>query len=542
MSDPVLNVIPEGEIKAAFEGLKTDVAALRSQMATDKEATGLAIEKRADDLQKALQAVDDFSARMDDLVRKVDQNAFAASFGQSNGELRDALESFQGGFKAFNGDDDATECKAGARPSLKHLVEGVFQASENADADSESARFHAPKHAAILRLQKAADDVYQIDAMLRAQMDAQQLANYQAAGGVKSTKTWARYQQIAGQFVKAAGDLIDRTTEVANWVPTQYSANLYERIKIGLPLLQAFQEVAMTTGTMELPLDMTDHEATRRTETTTNASMDSFSDTTFQNSGAIATKTTLSAEKLRSRYWLSAEASEDLLIAILPMLQNKHVRNIGEAIEDAIVNGHTTGLDTGGTHFGKTNPPAATDARYCWDGLRKMAIAYTPTPSNRADMGNVKPTVVGMRGIRAAMGEYGLDPSMLLYIMGMFGFVKLLDDSNVLTLEKFGNLATIQTGAMAAVDGCSVLVSRRVPQNANATGIIDGTTTNRTLAVVANKGAFVLGNRRRITLAQQYHIASDSNELVAFWRGDFQPLHATASIAGCGVLYNIAGV
>ena len=62
------------------------------------------------------------------------------------------------------------------------------------------------------------------------------------------------------------------------------------------------------------------------------------------------------------------------------------------------------------------------------------------------------------------------------------------------------------------------------------------------MAVVANKGAFVLGNRRRITLAQQYHIASDSNELVAFWRGDFQPLHATASIAGCGVLYNIAGV
>jgi hypothetical protein len=535
--DPVLNVIPEGEIKAAFEGLKTDVAALRGQMAADKEATGLAIEKRADDLQKALQAVDDFSSRMDDLVRKVDQNVFAASFGQSNGELRDALESFQAGFKSFNGDDDAVEVKAGTRPSMKHLVEGVFQAGDSDD----SARFHAPKHAAILRLQKAADDCYQIDAMLRAQMDSQQLANYQAAGGVKSTKTWARYSQIAGQFAKAAGDLIDRTTEVANWVPTQYSANLYERIKIGLPLLQMFQEVAMTTGTMELPLDMTDHEATRRTETTTNASMSSFDDTTFQNSGAIASKTVLSAEKLRSRYWLAAEASEDLLIAILPMLQNKHVRNIGEAIEDAIVNGHTTGLDTGGTHYGKTNPPAATDARYCWDGLRKTAIAFTPTPSNRADMGNVKPTVVGMRGIRAAMGEYGLDPSTLAYIMGMFGYVKLLDDSNVLTIANFGSLATIQSGALAMVDGCPVMVSRRIPQNANATGVIDGTTTNRTLAVVANKNAFILGNRRRITLAQQYHIASDSNELVAFWRGDFQPLFPSTTVAGCGVLYNIAG-
>lgn len=532
----VLNVIPETEIKAAFEGLKADVATLRSQMAADKEATGLAIERRADDLQKALTAVDDFSKRMDDLVAKVQQNTFAASFGQSAGELKDAIDSFRVGFKAFNGDDPAVAVAAGSRPSLKHLVEGAFM------DDGEDVSFHAPRHAAILRLQKAADRALQVDAMLRAQMNAQDLAAYNAAGGIKSTKTWQRYQQIATDFTKAAAELIDRSTEVANWIPTQYSANLYERVKISLPLLTLFPEVAMDAGTMELPLDLNDQEATRRTEATTSASMDPWTDLVHVNPGALSSnKITLTAEKLRSRYWISQEASEDAIVAMLPLLERKHIRNMGEAIEDAIINGHTTGLDTGGTHFSKTNPPATTDARYSWDGLRKIAIAYTPTPSNRADMGNAKPTVVGIRGIRAAMGEYGLNPSMLAYIFGLFGYVKLLDDTNVLTLEKFGANASIATGVMARVDGVDVLVSRRVPQNANATGVIDGTTTNRTLAIVANKEAFILGNRRRITMGQQSHLSSDSVELVSYWRGDFQPAFATTTIAGCGVLYNIAG-
>lgn len=534
--DPVLNVIPEGEIKAGFDGLKSDIAALKAQMAEDKSATGLAIEKRADDLAKAVDAVTDFSARLEELDRKVQQNAFAGSFGQTGGELKDALESFQAGFGAFNGEGKATDFEPGSRPAIKHLVEGVFQAGED-----DGVQFHAPRHVAIRRLQKAADEAYQVDAMLRAQMDANALQQYNSAGGIKSTKSFKRFQQIAGQFQKAAADLIDRSTEVVNWIPTQYSANLYERIKIGLPMVNFFPEVAMNAPTMVLPLDMNDSEATRRTEVTTSASNDPWSDTVHVNPTAFASsKITLDAEKLRSRYWISMEATEDAIVAMLPLLNRKHARNTGEALEDAIINGHTTGLDTGGTHFSKTNPPATTDARYCWDGLRKMAIAYTPTPTNRADMGNAKPTVISVRAIRAAMGEWGTDPSNLAYVFGTFGYIKLLDDANILTLEKMGPQATVRTGVLGSVDGVDVLVSRRMPQNANASGVIDGATTNRTLAIVVHRDSCILGNRRQVTLAQQQHISSDSIELVAYWRGDFQPVYPAASVPFVGVLYNIA--
>ena len=70
-----------------------------------------AIEERAGDLQKALDSVEDFSKRLEDINKKVDQNAYVASFGQDGGELKDALQSFQAGFSAFDGDTSGQDAE-----------------------------------------------------------------------------------------------------------------------------------------------------------------------------------------------------------------------------------------------------------------------------------------------------------------------------------------------------------------------------------------------------------------------------------------------
>jgi len=534
-----MEVISAAEVKADFDALKGDHAELKRQMESDKEATGLAIEERAGDLQKALDSVEDFSKRLEEVDKKVAQNAHVASFGQGNGELKDALESFQAGFFEFDGDKAAVERPIGTKAQLKHLVEGVFQGSGDEDAV-----FHSPKHIAIERLQKAADDVYVVDACMRAQMDPNGLQEYLGKGGARTLKTYKRFENIAGTFMKAAAatDYIDTGNEVANWIPTQYSSQLYDQVKIGLPLVNMFPEVQMMAPTVVLPLDMNDNEATRVVEAATFAAGDPWLDlVTATPSPLTSGKITLSAEKLRSRYWISAEATEDSIVAMLPFLNRKHRRNMGEALEDAILNGQVSGLDTGGTHFTKTNPSAATDARDCWDGLRYFASVYTPTPVTSVDNSNVVPTVSDMRGLRAAMGEYGVDPSALAYIFGIFGYVKLLDDTSVVTIDKFGPQATVKTGTMAMVDGVEVVVSRRMPENANASGLIDGTTTNRTLAMAVHRDSCILGNRRRITLASQHHVSMDSTELVAFWRGDFQPVYNSILVPHVGLLYNIVG-
>lgn len=537
-----LKVVPLTEIKAEFDGIKSDIMALRSQMESEREATGLAIEQRAGDLQKALAAVENITMRFEEVERKIGQNAFAASFGSTAAELREQLLAYKGGFYEFNGDNPASAKTEGTAPSIKHLVEGAF--APGADGFDGPANFIAPRHEAVLRMQKAADTVLAVDACMRAQMEPTELREYQERGGARSLKCYKRFASAAAEFTKAAGDLIDTTTEVANWVPTQWSAQLYERIKLTLPLLNLWQEIQMGAPTVYLPLDLNDKEAMLVAEVTSATNADPYADTNFVNPSAVSSnKITLTAKKMRARYWLSEESDEDTIVGMLPLLNRKMVRNIGEALEDADINGQPTNIDTGGTHYGKANPlvAAGTDARDAWNGLRYLAAQYASTPTNRIDNSNTKPTVVGMRGLRAAMGEYGIDPMLIVYLFGMFGYVKLLDDTNVLTLDKIGQNATIRTGVMGMVDGCDIMVSRRIPQNANATGIIDGVTTNRTLALAVNREAFIRGNRRRITISQQRHVASDSTELVAFWRGDFAPIYPAASIPSVGLLYNVIG-
>lgn len=532
------------EIQKEYDSLKRDLGNLKTEMEQAAQKTGLAIEERSDDLQKALTGMTDIQERLEKLQKAQQTNEFLSTFGNTANELKSALEEFQVGFVEFDGDAKGREIEAGSRPSIKHIVEGAFT---NGYGLGETSDFIAPRHVEIARLQKAADAVYAADAMSRYVMDEGQLEEYRRKGGARSLKVYRQYAAIRDNFVKAVGDLIDTGTEVANWIPTQYSSSLYEKIKLGLPLMGMFREIAMDAPTVVLPLNMNDHEALRVTQTTTLGSSgagDPWQDAYFNNPTAFASaKITFVAEKLRARYWMSEEASEDSIVALLSMLQNLMVRNIGEAIEDAIYNGQVTGdIDTGGTHFGKSNPVSSytNDARYCWDGIRYHASVYTGSPSTSADQSNAKPTVVALRGLRAAMKEIGTNPANLAYILGPIGSIKLLDDTNVLTLDKLGPNATIRTGSLAQVDGVDVIVSRRVPENANASGVIDGTTTNRSMASCVHTDAYLVGNRRRITLGQQQWLASDTTELAAFWRGDVQPVYPMTTTPAVGHLYNVS--
>ena len=486
---------------------------------------------------------------MDTYAKQIRTGDFESQFGDSAGELKDALDSFRiMGFEEFNPKSDEADPLVrpiGSKPTIKNLVEGVFFKTSD-DPDDESRLFHAPKHKAIRRLQSAADNAYIVDAMMRAGMSKGEEAAYDRSGGMTSLDTWKRFEARRDDFTKAVTELIDTSTEVANWLPTQYGANLYEQIKIGLPLLNFFQEIAMSAGTMILPLDMNDVEAMRVTETTTSGgTTDPHLDVNHVNPGALASgKITAVAEKLRARFWLSAEADEDTIVAMIPFLNRKGRRAMGEAIEDAIVNGQITGnIDTALTHFTKANPPAATDARDCWDGLRYLFQQYTGSPATRTDAGGatIKPTVVTLRDIRFAMGEYGVDPAQVAYILGVAGYLKLLDDTNVMTVDKFGPNATVRTGSLAQVDGCDILVSRRVPQNTDATGNIanGGAVSTRTLALAVHEMACLLFNRRRITVGSQRWLASDSEELCWFWRGDFQPVYNNVAVPFGGELYNL---
>jgi hypothetical protein len=55
-----------------------------------------------------------------------------------------------------------------------------------------------------------------------------------------------------------------------------------------------------------------------------------------------------------------------------------------------------------------------------------------------------------------------------------------------------------------------VIVSDYVREDLNASGVYDGATTNRTLALTVNRRAFVVGQRRGITVATNGYLLRDT--------------------------------
>src|SRR5262249_43416370 len=144
--------------------------------------------------------------------------------------------------------------------------------------------------------------------------------------------------------------------------------------------------------------------------------------------------------------------------------------------EDCLINGDTTG-----THQ-DSDVTASNDPRKNFSGLRKLAISAAKT-----DLANAAPTVANsVRVNRKKMGKYGVRADQLAHIVSMNAYVQLLADTSLLTLEKYGPNATILTGELGRVDGAPVIVSEYVRADLNASGVYDGTTTNRSEVLTVN--------------------------------------------------------
>jgi len=158
---------------------------------------------------------------------------------------------------------------------------------------------------------------------------------------------------------------------------------------------------------------------------------------------------------------------------------------------------------------------SATDARKAWDGLRKMA-----QDSNQVSLSTL--SLANLRSMRSKMGKYGVDPSKLVYIVSASGFIKLLGIDEVVTLEKYGPNATVLTGELGRIDGIPIVVSEKMRDDLNASGVNDATSNSKGLVLLAYIPAFVLGNRRKVTVKSWVDVENDQQALVATWRGAFE--------------------
>lgn len=301
--------------------------------------------------------------------------------------------------------------------------------------------------------------------------------------------------------VKAFGSTVAGDGD--EWIPTAISASYIEEYELEKKLAAAFREIPMSSNPFELPVQYGVTKARLIGE------------------GAAATdanfgteKIQFSAPKLVEYYILPEELNEDSAPAILELARQDVLAAQLRAVEDAIINGDTTG-----THM-DADTVAASSNRKAWKGLRKLALDASSTVS----FSGAGVTKTGLDAMRKLMGKYGTNPKELAWVVGPSAYAQLLNIDEVATLEKFGPQATILSGALAVFRGIPIVVSEFIREDLNASGVQDGVTTNRTVAHLANIRRFYLGRRRpiRVKVQQDARAEYDRWQLVSYQRVDFK--------------------
>lgn len=321
-------------------------------------------------------------------------------------------------------------------------------------------------------------------------------------------KSFNELQQMLKSVYNTAG-------QGAEWIPTGFSARLWEKVRLEMKVASLFEEIAMPFNPFKPPVLLGDMTAYLVPETTGDEVVTTAN---IPPSQVTTGDFTLTAKKLAARVRISDEATEDTLIPMMPTLKSNISKAVAYAVETALINGDTTGSHQ------DSDTTNAKDARKAWMGLRKL------TPSGaKVDISTF--TEASLRSMRKKMGVYGVNPKELAWIVGISGYIQMLGFTGLMTMEKYGTNATLLTGELGKFDGAPIIVSEAVRENLNASGVYDGSTTTKTIALCVHRAAFLRGLRKGFQLQQGQDIENGQGILVASVRVAFQPAYGSSATA-----------
>lgn len=311
---------------------------------------------------------------------------------------------------------------------------------------------------------------------------------------------WRKQAEGVSEMKKA----MDSATanEGNEWIPTEFSAELHDRVRLALKVAGLFSGLDMPSDPYKMPLVKSDATAYFTPENTADTGTKITASTPGTNNLQLISK------KLAARVLFSEELREDSIVPVLEFVKNNMAIAHSVALEDGIING-----DTAGTHM-DADVTASTDARKMFNGLRKDA-----QDSKQVSLATL--STANLRSMRGNMGKYGVDPSKLAWIVSAKGYMKMLGIAEVLTVDKYGPSATILSGELAKLDGIPIIVSEKVRDDLNASGVNDATTNSKGEVLLAYVPAFILGNRRKLTARARFDEENDQQILVTTARWAF---------------------
>lgn len=318
------------------------------------------------------------------------------------------------------------------------------------------------------------------------------------------------------------------------WVPTLWSSQLWERARLENVIFSQMDVIDMPSQPYELPIEGSDPTVSFVAETANeNALTLADSNSPIPDSKFGTGKVTISASKLALRTMFSAELDEDSIIPVIPRVRDQAERAMMDTFDYIILNGDTDA--TASTNINLIDGTPAATARYlAFNGIRKLPLITTT--SNAIDGGAAGVTLAQLRSLKSALSRnYSARLSDLVYITNPEGHDRLLALPELLTIDKYGQNATILTGEVGRINGIPVLVSGELGLS-NTAGMVSGTGGNntRTSFLLVYKPYWKVGFRRRMSMSLDFVPYYDTYVLTATAR-----LGMVRQDADCAsILYN----
>lgn len=312
-------------------------------------------------------------------------------------------------------------------------------------------------------------------------------------------------KQVLAPKLKAFGSTVSGAGD--EWVPTMVSSQYLEEFELDRQVLEQFKALNMPSSPFDVPVQKDVTIARRQVESCDPA--DNISGANFGTD-----KITLQAQKLVEYMCLPEELNEDSAPQILALVRSEVSTAQARAWETAIMNG-----DDSGTHM-DADVTGVVDARTAWKGLRKLALANSATVNFSA----AAVTVANLRAMRTLMGKFGVGERNLTWIVSGKIYNQFLALPEVSTVEKFGPMATILRGSLAALDGIPIVISEYARDDLAATGVNTAPSDAFSCVTLVNRSRFYWGTRRplKVRATMDPTPPGDRWLLASWWRGDFK--------------------
>lgn len=342
----------------------------------------------------------------------------------------------------------------------------------------------------------------------------------------KTLNIWRQFALGESVLAKALSSASTATGAGYEYVPTVLSDQFVVRMESEYKIANTIQHIKMPAraGTLDVPGAGSAISFYKISGSTA----DDISKITASTPGTR--KISLTPVKIGARVEWETDMEEDSAVSIADYIRSEFVTGAARSVDDALVNGDsnlTSPLDSDLT--------SAAAVRNCFDGLRKLSPSGCQIDSS--DIMSVNTFRQVWRTLKNTISEYG-DPEDLVCLANQDGYLRMLVMGEVLTRDKYGNMATILSGKLNDVFGIEVQKTTRVRDDLNASGNYDATTTNRTILQLYNKNAFLIGDKREVTIKVDEDISVDRYESVVTMRFDFKSKYESDEEI-CGILYNL---